>query len=672
MFLLATTALLWSAWRLGPFVAPRGGLWVGPLVVVFLLHTAITGLVLLLGVIGLLGTVPLTVGALGIAAAVAVATRDRGAPDAAPSPMPGPLDLAAGAMLGVSGGLWFANAGWRGTDFVFDDITYHAAVPVHWALTGAIGHTPLTYQSYYPFNAELLGTWSLVLEGHLGNSGTGVLLSVALFGVAVATLLENLRVRTAPGVMLVAALLASPRLVHFSQTFSANDLTVAASMAAALAFATLPSGRRAALFCGLALGAALGTKVSVAVGCLLVGLWWIARGRRDPVLPVLVVVGSLVLGSWWYVHNLVTTGNPLYPAELGPLAGPLDRAAQHRTALTYFIASESDRPGWWRALIHDRLDWPVVLGAASLSGYLVALGAGLDRGRRGAWLVIAVGLSFLALFPWQPYSGSVNRPHGRLHHMVRYLTLPVVLGLPMLASDTRPEEGTDRAVAGLAFAGWLAMLWEWRDWSTLQLGMMGVGLAIGVLLPLIRRPARWAPLLVGLGALLVFAGRTDAKETFTWGRVLDFAPSARMHRPAWQALDALPDGRRVGWLSDLPESHTFALPLYGRRLQHTLVPLDRHGRLLPGPMHTRPPLEDWWAPFTDLPDASEPVLAGVVQAGVDTLVVSRCQHSQGGPWPRPRDLLRRDHAALRLHGDRCVEVWDLAPLGAASTGRPPP
>jgi hypothetical protein len=111
---------------------------------------------------------------------------------------------------------------------VFDDITYHAAVPVQWFLEGEIAYSTLTYQSYYPFNAELPGTWALVLDSHLGNSGAGILCIVALVVLAAVAFSENLGVGAPPVLALLAMVLTSTRMLHFSRTFSANDLTVTA------------------------------------------------------------------------------------------------------------------------------------------------------------------------------------------------------------------------------------------------------------------------------------------------------------------------------------------------------------------------------------------------------------------------------------------------------------
>lgn len=672
-YLAANIAVVLFAWRITPFIAPVGGPWLRAMTTLFVGIGAVLGLTLFTGVLGLLTPVALTLGAWGLVLVGELSIRGRTATEREALPWTATVaSIVPVGMLGGSLGLWFANAGWRGTDFVFDDITYHAAVPVQWFMDGAIGYAPLTYQSYYPFNAELLGLWSLVLQGHLGNSGTGVLAAVVLAFLGGMAFAENLEVRPAPVLALWAAMLAAPRMVHFSQTFSGNDLVVTAFTLCALAFATARSTRRAAVWCGLALGAAVGAKVSVAGAGIFIGLWWVWRGRRDPVLPVLLVAASLVFGGWWYAHNLFATGNPLYPAQLGPFDGPLDKAAQYRTSLLWFVEQESARPDWWRNLIHDRLNWPVVLGSGALSGYIVAFGAGLDRRRRGAWLALAVGLTFLALHPLQPYSGTVNRPHGRLHSMVRYLTLPTVLGLPLLAFGSRRRDYTEAAVAVLGGVGWLWMLYQWDDLSTLQLGCMalGVALALGVaVVPRLPMGTRllWLPLLL----LVVFAWRGEAKRVFTMERSVDFSPAAKVHRAGWITLDGLADGRRVGWLSDLPSSHTFALPLVGQRFQHTLVPLDRHGRHLDRPLHERPALDNWWTPFKVLPKADQPVLDGLVSADVDTLYITRCQHSRGGRWPRPRDLLRNSDA-VRVHHDACVEVYDLRPLLPASDERSAP
>lgn len=660
MLFAADLALVLFAWRLSPLVQPEGaGPWTRALTTVTVGVGSLWGLTLLTGVLGVASGPALLAGAwLLLGLAVVLERRLEPVDDGGRAEGLDPWTVLPATLLGATAGLWAAGPALEGPSFVFDDLTYHAAVPLHWAKTGGFGYSELTYQSYYPFGAELPALWAYLLSGGLGPTGVGVVLAGLLAVLGSLALLERLEVPTAAGLAWGAAFLMSPEVFVHTASFSANDVVVAAWMVVGLAFAAGPPTRRNALWTGLALGAALGTKVSVAPGVLLVGLWWLARARRDPWLPVLVVLGSLPLGAWWYLHNLVMTGNPLFPAAMGPFDGPLDRDAQRHTTLLRFMLADGADPAFWRALYLNRFDWPVWFGTLSLAGY----GAGLVRGRerKAAWLAVAVGLLVLALFPLQPYSGTINRPFGGLHKMVRYTTFSTLLGIVLFAASWREGWLRKALVLGGCLA-WAVFVSGRRDrLDGLDLGMAGLGVvAAWAVLWMPRLPQRARLLPLALAGLVLLDTGVQRKSDLAWDHLVGFAKTGDRHREAWEALDALPP-TRVAWISDLPSSHTFAAPLYGSRQQHELVPVDRQGRLLEVPLHARwEPGGSWWDDFGEQDYDEEAVLDALLAGPAQTLVLSRCQRSPRGPWPAPHAALLARAEGARLLESRCAEVWDL-------------
>ncbi len=652
---VANAALVLFAWRAAPVWMPWDGPWTRALSATLVWTSAVLVLTGLAGMAGLLRPEFLLLGALVLAGAAVGFS-----PPPAPPPRRGPrrsgLELAVFAAAGASLGPWLAYPVVRGTRFVFDDITYHAALPVEWALQRGFAYSPLTYQSYYPFNAELPGLWGLVLSGDLGMAGLGPLLAASFVLFGAVALLEALELPTLPGLAASALLFASPPMRHFSMTFSANDLMVTGYVLAAVAFTVGRPDKRRAWAAGLALGAALGTKVSVAPQVLLVGAWWAFRAPR--LLPR-VAVGVVVLGSGWYLRNLIHTGNPLYPAALGPLAGPFDAEAQARTTLLRFIREEGHRLGWWWELVRHRLDWPVPVGLLGVFGSSLALVAGRRPERRGALLLALCGLLFLALFPLQPYSGTINRPFGTLHKMVRYLALPVVTGVVALPTIVRSERGA-RWLTGALLFGWAWVFGSsWAELDRLMRALASGGAAIGLGLGLLP-PWRHRWVTVALLGVALFGTRPEVRSAGAWAHRIAFSPLARRHRGAWVWLDHLPP-TSVAWIGDLPASHTFVLPLYGSALQHRVVPVDRSGALLREPLHRRWEGERWWAPFHARYDDGE-VLERLLKGTASYLVLSNCQRDVGGPWPAPRAALLARGRAQRRYADRCVEVWALEPL----------
>ncbi|MCB9675729.1 MAG: hypothetical protein H6737_11465 [Alphaproteobacteria bacterium] len=668
LFVLTNLLLVLLVWRLLPLIAPPGGPWTRALCALLLALALMTGILLAIGLAHLLN--PLAqAGLLAVLLAGVVGAEVRlGWPSGVPvatEQVTGALTVVSGALLGAALGVWFGRPGWTGTGFCFDDITYHAAIVAHWVQWGTIEYTPFSYQSYYAFNSELVSLWFWVPLGEPSQSGLAVLLFVLLVVLGTMSIAETHALHPAVPLGLLAAMFASHRMLYFARTFSSTDLAMAGYVLAALALAVRPPSRRAALWCGLAGGLAIGTKVSAVPALGLVGLWWLWRARRGRVaLPALFVAGLLAFGAYWYVRNLIHTGNPLFPAQIGPFEGPLEPETARKTALIHFMEKKGDRSAFWYDLFVKRFDWPVFLGIPAIAGYLVALVSGFWRDRRGLWLVASVGILFLLLHPFQPFSATINRPSAPLHGMVRYLTLFFVIGLPLVAFLLPRRRW---AVAGLAVGSWMAFaasvyyatkfLYGASDALWLLAGA-SAGLVVMGLLGSVPRGAVPAVLSVAIVALAL---RTPAKAEHTATKRTTFSPIGRVHTKAWDAIDALPSGAYVAWLSDMPPTHMFSLPLMGRQLQYHLVPVDRHGKRVDALLHERwrdePAL--WWWEFNDRARNDEEVVGNLLNSGAEYLVISRCHQSTKGGWPRPRGSLNATDATARRYGDRCVEIWDI-------------
>ena len=665
LFFWANTALLLWWWRALPYVLPEGGPWLRLTAILFGWMAAVMGLTLTLGLIGQLSPVALTlVPTLGLLAWVGVERRWKRPPFPPLGEPPSHMGTVVGAVVILATfGLWFSGPGWSGTRFVFDDITYHATVPALWSQAHQIGYTPLTYQSYYTFNAELISLWFLVLVGTPAHAGLTSLLAFALIVASIAALAESMEVAPGPVMLLLASLLVSPKMMYFARTFSATGMTMVAFAVAMLAFSVHPPSRRLAVWAGLAAGAALGTKISSAGIVAVAGVWWLGRARADWRLPLLFVGAAQPLGAWWYVHNLIATGNPLFPAEMGPLEGPLEKSAQFRTSLMYFIQKNGGKWSFWEGFLRNRLNWPLAVGISGIIGLFGSVVASARRERRGLLLLVSAGLVFLMLHPLQPFSGTINRPDAPMHKMVRYGLFPVLIGLPLIGFWFRRDSILHRGVGVLGLG-----LWGWVLWGSLTeltstnvvFMVLGGLVALGLMAAL-SRP--WVGgVLVGM-LLVVLTLRTPAKIEQTAQNTYSFSRGGRLHEKAWRALNKLPDGAKVAWISDLPASHGWILPNLGSRLQHRIVPVDHLGSLKTQPIHLRWRNEpsDWWQGFHNAAQDGAEVLKNLRKAGVEVAVVSRCQRSRRGQWPRVHEALLAADPSARLYRDKCAEVWRLAP-----------
>ncbi len=674
---LINLLLLVLVGRLTPRLAPEGGPWTQVCAGLVLWSALVTATVLGLGLLHVLNFWA-ALATVAFALGVLMFVEDRlPAPVEVqrPSPVTSGWLIVAGTALGASLGVWFGRPGWSGTAFCFDDIIYHAAVAAHWYQAGVIEYVPFTYQTYYAFNSELLALWFVLPTGHLAHAGMSTLVFVALLVAGTLSIAETHEVPLPVPIALLAALLASHKLMYFARTFNGTDLAMTVYVVAAIAFTVRPPTLRSAAWAGLAGGLAIGTKVSAVPLLGILGLFWVVRAGlawregttklRALGLPGLYLVGLCLLGSYWYLRNLVETGNPVFPATVGPFEGPLEPAVAKRTSLMFWIEKDGDTLEWWFEMVWNRLFWPPHIGIASVFGYLFAVGAAIRRDRRVYALIALLGVVFVVLHAFQPFSATINRPHARLHGMIRYVTFFVLVGLPLLSAPFhRSWSKSWKAFTLLALVGFVASVGYagygmYGTTDALWL-LAGGGFAL-VVMGLVGSVPRAAVLGGFAFALLIAAVRDADKQDYTSERRARFSPMGRRHADAWRALDTLPDGSWIAWLSDMPETHALNLPLMGSNLQFRQVPVDRHGIRIDQPLHER--WEDepewWWWAFKEKPGKDRPVVENLLRTGARYLVLSRCHQSRGGPWPRPHSTLVTTNLQARLYNDRCVEIWEL-------------
>ena len=621
-----------------------------------LAFVAVAELVLLvLGAMGWLHPLAQVVAVTGIALAERAVPLRRGAwPVSLPARREGAGSRVLLALLLGLCAWWVLSTAGSGTRFVWDDLTYHAAIPAAWLQSGSLAVPPLTYQAYYPANAELLTLWFLLPVGHDGFANLAVLAWVLLLVAAGTVLARRLGHPPALARAALAAVLVSSGMRFFAGTFSANDLAIAGLGAAALALAVPSTGRigagRAGA-CGVAAGLALGTKVSMATLVVWAALPVLFALRRPGGARAAAsfAVGAAVFGLPWYVRNVALTGNPLFPAQMGPFEGPFTGEAQRTTSLAPWIAAGWASPEFWGELAGKRLDWPLPLGIGAVLGFaagLVAVRRERDARRRMQLVVVlGAGLTFLLLFPLQPFSGTINRPESPLHPFVRYLAFPFALGWMLLPAGTT---GRPLATGVLLAATLLA------------------GAAAGTDLS----PGGAAVVVLG-GPLLLLAVCAPLKRDATAQRILDFGTELRPLDPGWQALWDLPAGTRVATLTHDGSSHLMHRPLFGPGLELVPVTLNQDGTAR-ARLHEswRDEPDDWWwelKPRT-WTTTLEDFMANLRGAGVEFLLVQSWPRSlitrPVDLWPQARRLLANGlDPSRRLFKDSYSVLWDVrAPL----------
>lgn len=191
--------------------------------------------------------------------------------------------------------------------------------------------------------------------------------ALALAAVAVYVLGRELGAPAAPAA-LFASTFTAMRVVADPAFAGLADTLMLATFGAGVAF-LLRSRRTGArsdlVLAGLALGLCFGTKWYAVPAVVLAAAAWAGAGllesrpTREVVRGVAALVGLVTLsGGFWLLRNLVQTGNPVFPVEIG-LGGVTIFAAPedlNRSLYGSSLADYLDDPGVWRRLL-----WPSFL-----------------------------------------------------------------------------------------------------------------------------------------------------------------------------------------------------------------------------------------------------------------------------------------------------------------------
>lgn len=594
-----------------------------------------------------------------------------------------PLEAWVGiSLLVAAAGTLLLSRFLKGTSFNTDDLDYHATFVGHLVQDGALSWLPSGYHAYFAYNAELLSAWLMLPVGDDRFVYLAGVFWVALACLSIAAICRQSAAdeRTGATAYVGAAMFAASGVVWFmASTFGPTDLTMPAMLLAALALA-MPSSEQAAddgswridsLYVGAATGFAIGAKITAGPIALVLWLWMLLlrpdRARGRDLLRTTVGMGVVIagFGAFWYLRNWVGTGNPLFPAEVAFFSGPFLKDDQVRTSLAWWF-SQGLTGAQWRTLIEGYLNWPLPLALLAGLGYALAVvrlalpGSSEPTANRlaTALLLVAGGLA-LVLWPFTPFSGTVNAPEAQPLVLPMRLLFPFGAGLCLFAlagAAQRPD--------GPGYRAWWAVVLVAA--LTMTVPRTNVALALGLLTPIgllvatrlrLRQPARTGGVLT-LVALLAIAGvfgsfsrdRADAK---LWAMGARYGLDG-----GWRALTELPRGASIA----LYGPRMFRdYPYLGRSLHLRLLYLDAEGLPRP-PVHVEWQNGEytWWRAHEELaldlegvhPDA---FVANLLRSGADYVFVDALPER----LPPQLELLERSDSARVVFRDGGAVIYSL-------------
>ncbi len=521
--------------------------------------SVLTVLLQLLGAVGILDFAVLVLAALaiGVAAYAAPWLRDVGEAGAPPPAPPIPPLHALIALAGVA----FVAAHWatglqdvwaRGM-LTFDTLWYHGPFAARIAESGSVWGLhftdPLYLNWFYPQNSELLhGAGIALFDRDLFSP----LVNFAWLGVALlAAWCIGRPYGVAPlSLLAVALILDTGPIVPREAGTPANDMAPVALLLAAAAvlinaWATraagsgegltddkndLPSEARssggpspgpAAIFiAGLAMGLALGTKLTIAgpTAAMAVGVPLIVDpGFRRRAL-LLFLGGVTITAGFWFLRNLIHSGSPLpWLQDIGPidLPGP-GRGLEGRDdfSVAHYLFANPDVDVWkdFYKAITNLLGpvWFVLLGATALGAILAVWRPRSAAVRLCGAVAIAGAVAYL--FTPLTAAGPEGDPLA-FGINLRYLVPAFALGLALVPLEPRLTPGRARlplligGIAALLLVSLYsdsAFIWDEpfasKPWAAL-IGIVLIGAPVGLALLAQRRPVVAA----GAAAALVLA-----------------------------------------------------------------------------------------------------------------------------------------------------------------------
>ncbi len=193
-----------------------------------------------------------------------------------------------------------------------DALHYHLAVPALWLDAGGFCDIPGIIYARFPMHTEMLFATGLALRGE-GAARVFHWLCALLAAYGVACL--GRRFSSGANALWGSAIfLAVPSVFRVASWAYVEMAGILFLVVAWIVWLEWRTARRNSAWVGFFLGVACGTKYTLLLPAIGLGLAHVARsGRRWLVSGAALLVAALAGGGYWYLRNLVSTGNPVFP-----------------------------------------------------------------------------------------------------------------------------------------------------------------------------------------------------------------------------------------------------------------------------------------------------------------------------------------------------------------------
>ena len=567
--------------------------------------------------------------------------------------------LAAGLLLllfGVACGCFTGRFVIKGTSLISDDLSYHGPAVAHWIKTGSLWAGPYNYHYYYPYNAEVINLWWM-LPFHA--DGLGFLSGLYWLGVvivAVFILAGRLKLPLWCRLLAPIGVLASNVVLgQVHNTLAAVDLCGSAMVLACLVFLSyrrapgVKTSSTEVIFAGLACGFAIGCKVPFAVPGLVIFLWillsdrkslsWICRSRE----AFLFAFFAFLTGSYWYMRNIYLTGNPVFPGQLGPFAGPLTSQIRFQTTIIGQLIKHHFSREVIVYSIGSITSWPGSVFVLSACGYAAGaircLGKSQSADRKLVVLLLLIGIVILCTFAVAPFAGSYNSPDSPTVISLRFAITPFIVGIILFALLLNANHYL-KWLWRFIFAA--AVIWSFsKTHSHLSLLVGTALLLLALFNAKVRKLMPPGAGLLPVSACLLFGGLAGLGACYSFQQSLtdlrlfeQFGDSSSAESPL-EFLERLPQGAKISIASWGYKYY----PLFGRRLQFEPIPLDTNGvsyRRLHQRYRQTPQEVQWWPEPKEAPSFGNRI-ENAKRNGAEYMLIRK----KNGEWPYNAEILNR-------------------------------